>query len=37
MKECTFRSSHPDVFCEKSVLRNSAKFTPKTPVPESLF
>ena len=31
------RSSRPEVFCEKGVLRNFAKFTEKKPVPESLF
>ena len=27
----------PEVFCKKGVLRNFAKFTGKTPVPETLF
>ena len=31
-----FRSSHPELFCEKGVPKNFAKFTG-TPVPESLF
>ena len=31
------RSSRPDVFCKKNVLRNFAKFTGKHLVPESFF
>ena len=32
------RSSLPEVFCKKGVLRNFSKFTAKqTPVPESFF
>ena len=31
------RGSRPEVFCEKCVLRNFAKFYMKTPVPKSLF
>ena len=31
------RSSRPDVFCKKDVLRNFAKFTGKHLVPESFF
>ena len=31
------RSSRPEVFCKKGVLRKLAKFLGKTPVPESLF
>ena len=34
-KQKPVRSSHPDVFCKKGVLRNFAKFT-RRPVPESL-
>ena len=30
------RSSHPEVFCKKGVLRNLAKIHRKTPVPELL-
>ena len=32
-----YRSSRPEVFCKKGVLKNFVKFTGKTPVPESLF
>ena len=32
----TYRSSGPEVFCKKGVLSDFAKFTGKTPVPESL-
>ena len=31
-----YRSSRPDVFCKKGVLRNFTKLTGKTPVPEYL-
>ena len=31
------RSSRPEVFCKKGVLRNFTKFTRKTPVPYLLF
>ena len=31
------RSSRPEVFCKKGVLRNFPKIHRKTPVPESLF
>ena len=33
----SLRSSRPEVFCKKAVLRKFAKFLGKTSVPESLF
>ena len=37
MKWVKSRSSRPEVFFRKDFLRNFAKFTGETPVPESLF
>ena len=31
------RSSRTEVFCKKGILRNFAKFTGKTPVPDLFF
>ena len=32
-----FKSSHPELFCQKGVLKNFTKFPGKHPVPEPLF
>ena len=33
----SLKSSRPEVFCKKGVLRKFAKFLGKTPVPEPFF
>ena len=35
--ESIARSSRPEVFCKTGYFKNFAKFTEKSPVPESLF